>query len=721
MAKVRSGRPLGLTAALVALALLGGGMAQAHQARLGAGTAEAATQAAPTIALVNPSAYGTRMIMSDRQDVDQRYRLVASVSNPPPAPIVEFDLARGFGNPVTVEARRVSANVWEALIPIEPFLAPLLDGECNNDLDPLGILCGEITVTARLFSGSAVVDEDAVAAQIYDLVSTEDLPESLPETVEILYPANGGPLGFFDPPGPARAGFVIEATTSSFAPNQVLPANLSQLGRVHFYYSTAPYGTTPAWRECATSVVTSSLFVRAGCELAAGDSLTDVTAVAAIANDSWPTTLPELRDPLLGRDQSGDAHGVHPYVQVPVSLTVSASSQTAIADNGSTCASFTAELLDQLGRGIWRGNLDVHASGPNDGLTLSNTLSAPQGHSIEQAWNCSGSGSFGFAGTQGDHNIPGAPDIKHQEGSTNTLGRLTIPSYSRSVGRTDFVVWYDGDDSDTMEAVEMSAGAAVEWAAGPPPTPEPSDTASPQPTQTQPGPQPTQSQPGASPTQGSPSPTSSPSPAASPTPRLVGRQVSAEATAQRIRFGQSFTLSGRVAAEQGAPPGCTSAVEVQILADRIGDRDGFEQIGTVTSDAQGNFSASIRPEASANYAARVAATALCDEATSPTEPVLVKKVVRLRAAKPSVKRGNRVKLTAQVFPCQGHVGDVVALQRLGGNGRFGQIKTGKLNRNCRVAFTPRVPKDSVFRAKAPKTDPDHLGAKSNRVRVRARR
>jgi hypothetical protein len=112
---------------------------------------------------------------------------------------------------------------------------------------------------------------------------------------------------------------------------------------------------------------------------------------------------------------------------------------------------------------------------------------------------------------------------------------------------------------------------------------------------------------------------------------------------------------------------------------------------------------------------------VCDEATSATEPVLVEKVVRLSAAKSSVKQGNRVKLTARVTPCQGHVGDVVTLQRLERGGRFGQVKANQLNDRCRVSFLARIDETSVFRVKAPKTDPDHLGGTSNRVQVRARR
>lgn len=701
MAKVRPGRRMGLMAALVALAMLGGGMAEAHQALPGSGQPEAALQAAPTIALINPSNYGNRIVISDRTDVDERYHLVASVGNPPPGAIVEFEINFGSGNPLTLLGRRVGPNTWEAFVSLEVFLSPIFDIE-------------SVTVKAILYSGVNKLAEDSVTAEVYDgVASADDVDFTLPETVEILYPSNGGGLGLFDPPGATRAGFVVEATTSSYAPNSVLP--FTTVGYLFIYYTVTPYGQRPVWKQCAQVSVPTSLFVRTGCRLLDGDAPSAVTGVAAITNDTPTILAPQRGAPLpVNRDQSGDAHVVLPYEQAGVRLSLSPTSQTGTA--GNACVSFTAELLDQVGRPVWGANIDAHARGPSDALNFSSALQAPDGHDREQAWNCTSS----FAGAQGEHNIPGAPDVKHSEGTTDLLGKLSIPLRSPQTGATDVIVWHDVNDNEVLDdALEPTAGASIQWLSGTLPTPEPSDVVTPSP---QPSPAPTQTQPGPSPTQTqAPSPTSSPSPVASPTPRLVGRQVSAEANAQRIRFGQSFTLSGRVVAEQGAPPGCTSAVQVHILADRLGDRDGFEQIDTVTSDAQGNFSATIRPEASANYAARVAPTAVCDEATSATEPVLVKKVVRLRAAKPSVKQGNRVKLTAQVFPCQGHVGDVVVLQRLGDNGRFGQIKSGKLNQSCRASFAPRVFKNSVFRAKAPKTDPDHLGSKSNRVRVRARR
>ena len=93
------------------------------------------------------------------------------------------------------------------------------------------------------------------------------------------------------------------------------------------------------------------------------------------------------------------------------------------------------------------------------------------------------------------------------------------------------------------------------------------------------------------------------------------------------------------------------------------------------------------------------------------------KDVVLNSSRNAVPKGNRVTLTAQVFPCEGHQGDNVKFQKKVSDG-WNTLATKETNTDCKAELRPRIRKRSTFRAVSPKQDADHKAGTSNQVTVR---
>src|SRR5687767_14605689 len=70
--------------------------------------------AAPTVQLLNPSSYSTPLRISDKEDDDETYHLVAWVGEVPANPVVEFELATPATGLATVTGVQVAADTWAA-------------------------------------------------------------------------------------------------------------------------------------------------------------------------------------------------------------------------------------------------------------------------------------------------------------------------------------------------------------------------------------------------------------------------------------------------------------------------------------------------------------------------------------------------------------------------------------------------------------------------------
>jgi hypothetical protein len=175
----------------------------------------------------------------------------------------------------------------------------------------------------------------------------------------------------------------------------------------------------------------------------------------------------------------------------------------------------------------------------------------------------------------------------------------------------------------------------------------------------------------------------------------------------KLTFDEKFRLGGTVeAASSETPDECIAGVTVTLERVVVG-RTAPTIVGSTTTDENGGFRFLDLPaDRSANY---VASTDWpCSQASSAPVPIKVHKKVTLTG--PPIA-GGRVRLKADVEPCKGHRGDRVLLQKRKG-GRWVTVDRDRSDDRCRAVFVQEVGNRSVFRAKAPKTDADHLGGKS---------
>lgn len=395
-------------------------------------------KAAPAIQLLNPSTYnGAAPEISTKQDLDGNFHFVAWVPSVPQNAIVEFEIQSVAGNSLrTINASRVGADTFEGF----DNLANLADGN--------------YLVAALLYSNGDQVDE-GIDRQA---VSVRNGTLGQVETAEIVAPGNGGSLGFFTPKGLRPRALVDVATSDGARQVRVLVTK------------TRP-GGEPEWVQCGTGTV-SSQSARVRCTLPEGTEPAQVTAVAAVANQTPPPGPAQVP-----ADDSGDAHRVTVYNAVPTRVSIDPEATRAEI---STCSpEFRATVTDQLGRPLSAVNVDVHAVGPTDQLQFAAGGNAMQfqapdkgPHSSEPTHRCT---ELDAEGRQGETNRIGANDEKHIESrsdvtnpGTNNQGAFIFRLYSDTVGGTEIIAWADADDDDVQQAAEASGGARLGWGQDPP-------------------------------------------------------------------------------------------------------------------------------------------------------------------------------------------------------------------------------------------------------------
>ena len=405
------------------------------------------------IEFLNPS--GHSEIASDKPDgADETYHLVAWVNQWPPNPSVEFR----YFDPAQNKEVSIGTGTHTGIPDTWDFHWAIPDNLPEED---------DITLYAILYSGTTEVDRDTESdiflnQQDPDPDDPSDVSDDAAETVEILYPSNGGAWGLFTPRDRATAG-VLNVTHSD------------GVQFIRAFYSVSAPGAEPIWTVCGTeNKAAAADGVR--CTLSSTHTGSQVTAVAAVANDTpRPATPLQAHTFNESFTDSGDAHRVQQYEQVPGTVTLDASTQDNATAPGCSRV-FTATLRDQFDIAIANANLDVHARGPNDELAFDDgTTASPNkapdatGHSTEAARKCSANPPSA-SGQQGDHDIPDGSDIKHIESSsaagTSDTGTWRFQFYSTATGNTEFVVWSDLDDDDVFCATEKSANGAVGWGQG---------------------------------------------------------------------------------------------------------------------------------------------------------------------------------------------------------------------------------------------------------------
>ena len=188
------------------------------------------------------------------------------------------------------------------------------------------------------------------------------------------------------------------------------------------------------------------------------------------------------------------------------------------------------------------------------------------------------------------------------------------------------------------------------------------------------------------------------------------RTVSLAPSVRKLTFGNVLRLAGTVEATSSeTPDGCIAGAYV-VISRRVLGESRVRPVADVQADENGSFRiAGLKPDRSADYVATVVGPPFdCNEASSAAERIRVRKKVALSG--PPIS-GGRVRFKADVEPCKGHRGDRVLLQRRKG-GRWVTLAKDRSNDRCRAVFVRRLGRRSVFRAKAPKTDADHLAGRS---------
>ena len=316
--------------------------------------------------------------------------------------------------------------------------------------------------------------------------------------------------------------------------------------------------------------------------------------------------------------------------------------------------------------------MDVHATGPNDGLQFGALPNRPrdwqpadagQSHDgNEPTHNCGGSGT---PPAQAEHDRPALNDRKHIEtkpadqpnGGTNTSGGFIFALRSAQQGTTDVEAWFESDDDIANGDVndgDPTGTTTITWT-GPTPTQTPteSETSTPTPTESPTSTATATTSPTAtrSPT-ATTSPTATRSPTTSPTTSPTAttasptttttspsaRTITLETSRSKVTFGARVAFSGVVNSNN---TGCESGQTVRIQRQTVG-AEGFSEIGTATTDPSGTYAFSYKPDQNATYRAVVDPSAICQEATSSTRAVLVRVKVGLKADKR--RKGRRVEL-----------------------------------------------------------------------------
>jgi hypothetical protein len=684
-------------------------------------TTASPTTSSPTINFLNPSSHSK--VISDKQETGASgpsYHLVAWVRNVPTAPLVEFKYQVGTAQESTIgtaTATPGSADTFEY-----NWNIPSNNPQTNNIPD------GEITLKAILYSNNGAT-EVARDQETVTLNQTGDVSEGAPnedppsseaaETVEITYPVNGGPVGFYNR---QTVIDVIWSQTSTGTPasgSQQTPG----ADEISVFYTKTPPGIEPTWIACGTAEATNA---DAGdgvrCALTSNDQATQVTGVAAVARDTETTQtgpVPSPADETETVNESGDAHRALPYTQVAttVAFTTGSGQQVSAGTGGDfPCSNvITTVVRDQAAHKIAGHNVDVHATGPTDQLQFdSSTQSDPQqnpesNHSgSESAYSCADGTQSGF---QGQHEVANSPDPKHEESAaqgTSDSGTFKFKLHTDAGGTTQFTAFADIDNNDLRCSSEPSSAGSVGWNQ-PAPTPT---SASPDQTSC---PAPSASPSSSTTTSASPSgsSTSTASPSSSPG---TSRTTGLGASDNEVDAGTTITLSGQVISSNTS---CEDNEFVRIRR-RVHGTDTFENFRSVTTDAEGKFESSFEATNSADYQAFAPSHDTCADSTSEPVTVLARVTVSITVDEFRPKRGSTVHFSGKVEP--NHDGTRVVLQRKK-NGSWVKVKRDTLDAQSRYSFAIVADwrRDRLFRVKWIQGDSDHEEGRSQKVKVTTHR
>lgn len=421
----------------------------------------------------DPTQPGDTPKISDKFDgTDEAYHVVTAVNEPPSTALIELYYTPDGESEITLgEMTPVpgSPDTYEFFWNVD------------DDLDAyFGLL------TVRMYQQTpggfeeVAADEERVRLQHKEGQFIDEPPIAKAETVELLWPSMNGPLGFYKPAGAdAVWRTVVEGIASPsltpppdpMNPNTDTPSTGAD--QVRIFYTTTPMGAEPEYKLCVSAGTSTggpngAETFAAVCPLAQGDRPSQVTALAAVAMQNHTRQSGAARY----SQEAADVHRIQPYLQrvqdLSIDLVTSTSTDSGLRrhallgpSSNSACIGYEVRVKDLLDRPVEGVNIDVHMRGPSDqiqfgtdtgtGVVTSGKQKPQKDHSTEAGRNCS---SEANTAEQGDHNQPGANDIKHIEstngtgqsgGSGTTFGEWNFQLWSAAAGDTELTAWIDDE------------------------------------------------------------------------------------------------------------------------------------------------------------------------------------------------------------------------------------------------------------------------------------
>ncbi|MFN2595046.1 MAG: hypothetical protein ABR579_09190, partial [Actinomycetota bacterium] len=211
-------------------------------------------------------------------------------------------------------------------------------------------------------------------------------------------------------------------------------------------------------------------------------------------------------------------------------------------------------------------------------------------------------------------------------------------------------------------------------------------------------------------------PSPSPTPTGSAPAGGFPRDINLNASKSTVTYGNTFSLAGSVTPNSAfeTPRFCVEGVNVTIRRDIVGPPQQFEDVGTVQTDSNGNFSFNFTADKNAQWLAFIDKDnpQNCAESSSNSQPVLIRPFVRLRVSDSTPVRGSNVTFHGGVEPCDNHAGTFLKLRREF-NGRSVKVARKIMDGICNVNFTQHVDfKRAVYDAVWAKQDSDHQTGRS---------
>ena len=177
------------------------------------------------------------------------------------------------------------------------------------------------------------------------------------------------------------------------------------------------------------------------------------------------------------------------------------------------------------------------------------------------------------------------------------------------------------------------------------------------------------------------------------------------ASADLVKFGAVITLSGKLTGPN------SDGKTVQVQEDPF-PVDDFTNLGSVTTNAQGDWTLSHQPPVNTRYRARQGGN------ESQIETVNVRPAISLRVSDPTPSAGQRVRFSGRL--CPEHDGAALALQRRRADGSWRTVRSMTLKADASTCSTYSrrlgVRRDGVYRAYFG-GDADHAAGPSPRRRL----